>query len=180
MPSQTALQSESKTQIAQAENRNKLIVEAGKLSDRINELYRRIERRAYEFFEERGYEIGYDTEDWFRAESEYLMKIPVEINEDDTTIVARAQMPGFDEKEITINIEPHNLFIAARTERSFEEKIDEFSVSERDSKEVFTSIALPCEVEADQAKAIYKDGLLEISVPKSVASEKQSAEGNRE
>jgi hypothetical protein len=31
-----------------------------------------IQQRAYELFEERGYEAGHDQEDWFRAEAEVL------------------------------------------------------------------------------------------------------------
>jgi HSP20 family protein len=176
MASQTVLKPETTTEIAQAENKNGLIVKAEKLLDRINELYQRIEKRAYELFEERGYETGHDAQDWFRAESEYLTQISVEINEDDTSIVARAQMPDFDEKELNISIEPHHLFIAARIERSIEEEKDEGLLPGESSKVVFCSIALPCEVEADSATAIFKDGLLEISIPKLVARDAEAVE----
>jgi HSP20 family molecular chaperone IbpA len=180
MPSQTALQSGTKTQLARAENGSELIVETEKLFDRMNELYRRIESRAYEFFEERGYEIGHDTEDWFRAESEFLLQIPVEIRESDTTIMALAEMPGFDEKEITVNLKTHHLLITARMEGSAEDKSDEPVSREQNSKVVFYSFTLPCAVEADRAKAIFKDGLLEISMPKRVADEAKAVEGKIE
>jgi HSP20 family protein len=180
MASQTVLKPETTTEIAKAENQNGIIVQAEKLLDRIKELYQRIEKRAYELFEERGYEAGHDAEDWFRAESEYLTQVSVEINEDDTTIIARAEMPGFDENAINISIEPHHLLINARMERNIEEEKDEGLLIGESSKEVFCSIALPCEVEADKATAILKDGLLEISIPKSVASDAQAIEAKVE
>ncbi len=180
MASQTALQSETATGIEKVENQNEFIIHAEKIFDRINELYQSIEKRAYELFEERGYEEGHDAEDWFRAESEYLMKVPVEINEYDTSIVVRAEMPGFDAKEINVSIEPHHLIIAASTARSVEEKKEEGSSIEQNLKEVFCSLALPCEVEADQAKASFKDGLLEISMPRLGASQAQAVEAKME
>ena len=37
-------------------------------------LEQRIRRRAYEFYEQRGREDGYDVEDWIRAEEEIRKK----------------------------------------------------------------------------------------------------------
>ena len=36
-----------------------------------------VRERAYQFYEERGYEHGHDLEDWFRAEAEIFGKKPM-------------------------------------------------------------------------------------------------------
>ena len=84
MSNQTALQpSESKPA------NEPLFVEAEKLLDQMRELSQSIGRRAYEFFETRGREFGHDMEDWFRAESELLRRVPVAISETDKQLTVR-------------------------------------------------------------------------------------------
>src|SRR5687767_9235224 len=174
MASQTALKPESEE--AKGQSQSGFIVEAEKLLDRRKELYQGIEQRAYELFAERGYEIGHDAEDWFRAESECLLKVPVEISESDTTIVARAEMPGFTEKEINVSIEAHRLLISASLERRSEEKEDDRLSIQESAREVFCSLPLPYEVEANQAQSSFKDGLLEITIPRLVARDAPARE----
>ena len=52
-------------------------------SQRMQQVYDTLARRAYELFESRGRQDGQDLEDWFRAESELLNQMPVEISEAD-------------------------------------------------------------------------------------------------
>jgi hypothetical protein len=39
------------------------------------ELQKRIQRRAYDLYEQRGREDGWDLDDWLRAESELAQKV---------------------------------------------------------------------------------------------------------
>jgi len=43
-----------------------------------------IRARAYQFYEERGYEDGHDLEDWLRAEGEIIGKKPAAAEGEDT------------------------------------------------------------------------------------------------
>jgi hypothetical protein len=43
-----------------------------------------IRERAYQFYEERGYEHGHDLEDWLRAEAETFGKKPAAAGAQDT------------------------------------------------------------------------------------------------
>jgi HSP20 family protein len=58
-----------------------IFVEAEKLFEQVKELSRSVARRAYQFFEVRGGANGNDLDDWFRAESELLRPVAVEIKE---------------------------------------------------------------------------------------------------
>jgi hypothetical protein len=53
-------------------------VEAEKLFERMKEFSQSVARRTYEYFEARGRQFGHDLEDWFRAESELMRRVPVE------------------------------------------------------------------------------------------------------
>ncbi|MBO0727072.1 MAG: DUF2934 domain-containing protein [Blastocatellia bacterium] len=73
MKSQQALQS-----IKQEAPASPIFVEAEKLLDQMKEFSQSVARRAYQYFEARGREIGHDLEDWFHAESELMRRVPVE------------------------------------------------------------------------------------------------------
>jgi hypothetical protein len=73
-----------------------------------NEFSQSVARRAYEYFEARGREFGHDLEDWFRAESELMRRVPVELKEANGRITVRAEVPGFAANEVKISVEPPN------------------------------------------------------------------------
>lgn len=147
-----------------------LFVEAEKLIERMEELTRSVAKRAYEFFEARGRQIGNELEDWFRAESELLRHIPVTMKETDGQIVVQAEVPGFKAEEIKVSAEPQQLLIEGGSDRVSEERSKEepekVVFSERRSSRFYRSIALPVEVDSAKVAANLKDGVLEITLPK--------------
>ena len=90
-----------------------VFVEAEKLFEQMKEFSQSVARRAYEYFEARGREFGHDLEDWFRAESELMRRVPVEIKEADSQITVRAEVPGFAANEINVSVEPQRWSSAA-------------------------------------------------------------------
>src|SRR5262245_66578376 len=83
-----------------------IFVEAEKLFEQMKEFPQSVARRAYEYFEARGREFGHDLEDWFRAESELIRRVPVEVQEAGGQINGAAGVPGFTADEIKISVEP--------------------------------------------------------------------------
>jgi HSP20 family protein len=133
---------------------------------RIREVYDTLARRAYELFDGRGREHGHDLEDWFRAESELLSPMPLEVDEGSEELIVRADLPGFREKDIEVRVGPHRLIISGKREQVRDEKNRKTVYSERRSDEVFRTIDLLHEVDPDKVKATLQDGTLEISLPK--------------
>ena len=74
-------------------------------SQRMQQVYDSLARRAYELFESRGCQHGHDLEDWFRAESELLNPTPVEISDADDQVIVRAVVPGLSDKDIEVRVE---------------------------------------------------------------------------
>jgi len=153
--------------IAERATGSPLFVETEKLIERMEELTRSIGKRAYQFFESRGHQIGNELEDWFRAESELLRHVPVTMKENEGQITVQAEVPGFKTDEIKISVEPWRLLIEGDSEQMREGKSEEKVVfSERRTNRFYRAIDLPAEVDPAKVAANLKDGVLEIALPK--------------
>jgi HSP20 family protein len=137
----------------------------GDVFDRMQQTYDEIARRAFEIFDNNG-RRGHDLEDWFRAESELLHPVHLEMAESDDNLTVRAEVPGFSTKELEINVEPRRLTIAGKHEAQEESKQGKTIYSERCAKEVLRVVDLPAEVDSSKVSAMLKDGILKIELPK--------------
>ncbi len=138
----------------------------GDVFDRIQQIYGEIARRAFEIFDNNGRWFGNDLEDWFRAESELLHPVHLEIAESDDNLSVRAEVPGFSTKELEINVEPRRLTIAGKHEAQEENKKGKTIYSERCAREILRVVDLPAEVDSSKVSAILKDGILKMELPK--------------
>ncbi len=138
----------------------------GDVFDRIQQTYGEIARRAFEIFENNGKWLGNDLEDWFRAESELLHPVHLEMAESDDNLTVQAEVPGFSTKELEINVEPRRLTIAGEHEAHEESKKGKTIYSERCANEILRVVDLPTEVDSSKVSATLKDGILNIQLPK--------------
>jgi HSP20 family protein len=138
----------------------------GDVLDQIQQTYDSIARRAFEIFSDNGRWLGHELDDWFRAESELLHPVHLEIAETDDNLTVRAEVPGFSTKELEINLEPRKLTISGKHEAQEESKKGKTIYSERCAKEILRVVDLPTEVDSSKVSAILKDGVLSIELPK--------------
>ena len=137
------------------------------LFGRVQKQMERIAQRAFQSFEQRGRLIGHDLEDWMKAESELFQPVPVEIEEKGNQLVIRADVPGFKDNELDIGLEPTHVVITGKSETTKEERErGKILYSEQRASEICRCVALPQEVNPEQASAVLKDGRLEIIVTK--------------
>ena len=136
------------------------------LYDYMNGIYDKIAQRAFSIFETNGRIHGHDVEDWLKAEADFLTVVPLELSETDTELTVRAEVPGFNEKDLEIVVEPGRLFITGKSEKKTEEKKKKTVYSEISSNEIFRSISLPAEIDTEKVNAVLKNGILEISMQK--------------
>jgi HSP20 family protein len=134
--------------------------------DRIEKTYDSIARRAFEIFDNNGRWFGHELEDWFRAESELLHPVHLEITETDDNLAVRAEVPGFTTNELTIDVEPRRLTITGKHEAQEESKKGKTVYSERCAKQIMRVVNLPAEVDSSKVNATLKDGILNIEMPK--------------
>ncbi len=138
----------------------------GEVFDRIQETCDAIARRAFEIFDNNGRWLGHELEDWLRAESELLHPVHLEMKESDDSLIVRAEVPGFNTKELEINVEPNRLTIVGKHEAQEERKKVRTIYSERCAKEILRVVDLPAQVDSSKASATLKDGILNIELPK--------------
>ncbi len=80
-------------------------------------------------------------------------------------MVVRVEVPGMDEKDLKVHYEDGLLTISG--EREFERKDDRnYHRIERSYGSFVRSFSLPRSVDADKISASYKNGVLEIEIPK--------------
>jgi len=90
----------------------------------------------------------------------------VDIHEEAKQFVVRAVLPGVTPKDIEITAEKGVL--ALRGSRDFEQKSDDghYSRIERVTGKFVRTFTLPENVATDQINAKFKDGVLELTIPK--------------
>jgi HSP20 family protein len=90
----------------------------------------------------------------------------VDVEETSDAYVFRADLPGITAKDVKVTV--HGDTLTLRGERKREEKTSEGSLhrAERAYGSFERSFTLGLPVRADQVKASYKDGVLEVHVPK--------------
>jgi HSP20 family protein len=129
-------------------------------------MYDSITRRAFELFEDGGRWFGRDLDDWLRAEAEILHPVPLEMRETDGEFSVRAEVPGFNAKDIEISVEPRCLKIAGKRETKEEEKEGKTIRSEWCADQILRAVDLPADVDTAKVSASLKDGILTVELPK--------------
>jgi HSP20 family protein len=90
----------------------------------------------------------------------------VDLYEKDDHFMIKAELPGVDKKDIKIDLQDRLLTLSG--ERTYDNEVKEENCYRRERsygkfQRVFT---LPADVDSDKIKAEFKDGLLQIEVPK--------------
>jgi len=80
--------------------------------------------------------------------------------------VVELEVPGYEEKELAIEVSDHVLTIKGEHEETTEQEEKEFLLHERLEKEFERRFALPPTVDSAKVKATFKKGLLELHAPK--------------
>ncbi len=91
---------------------------------------------------------------------------PVDIRENPDKVIVRAEIPGVEGPDIKVNLHNGQLTIQGERRQEKEEKGDQFIRVERSYGSFYRAFNLGVPVQADQIKASYKDGVLEVVLPK--------------
>jgi HSP20 family protein len=150
--------------------------ESGPCIEDVINLYDKIASRAFEIYEDDGRLLGHDLADWFQAESEFLHPLHIEVSETPAAFSLRADVPGFTEKELKINVEPRRVTITGERETKKESSNKKTIYSETCSDQILRVVDLPAAVDTNKATTTVKDGVLELELPKA-EPDKQEAKG---
>lgn len=95
----------------------------------------------------------------------------VEVFEREGQVVMRADLPGLKREEITVEVTDGSLTIAGERKVEQEIKEQDYYRCERSYGTFRRTIPLPTGVEKGKIAATYKDGVLEVTLPKAKGPE---------
>jgi len=101
-----------------------------------------------------------------------------DVNVEDTgkEIMVRAEAPGFEPKDFDIDISGNTLTIRAEHKQEAEEKQGDFRTWERRYGQFQRSVLLPAAVDADKVEAHFRNGILELRLPRTEEAQKRRIE----
>ncbi len=100
----------------------------------------------------------------------------VEVVETSDAYIVRAELPGVKPEDIEVTLQDDILTIRGKRERSEERKDETIHIVERAYGEFARSLRIPADVKAEAVEATYKDGILEVRLPKSEESKPRRIE----
>ncbi|MCB1964696.1 Hsp20/alpha crystallin family protein [Accumulibacter sp.] len=106
-----------------------------------------------------------------RAGGQQDVQIKLDVKEDDKAYTVHAEMPGVNKEDIQVSIDGGQVSISAETKKEKEVKEGTRVLrSERHYGKVSRSFSLAQDVDESKAEAHYKDGVLELLLPKQTVS----------
>ena len=100
-----------------------------------------------------------------------LPRIKVDVAEKNGAYTVTAELPGVKKDDIQVTIDGAEISLAAEIKREKEVTQDERVLhTERTYGKVSRSFTLPQEVDESKAEAKFKDGVLELTLPKKAAA----------
>jgi HSP20 family protein len=98
-----------------------------------------------------------ETTDWLPA---------VELVENEGEFVLTAEIPGMAKGDVDINVEDNVLTLKGEKKFERDEEKDEMHIREREYGAFTRAFTLPRNVDAAKIRAEYRDGVVEIHLPK--------------
>ncbi len=105
---------------------------------------------------------------------EALPRMKVDVAEKNGAYVVSAELPGVKKEDIQITIDGAQVTLAAEVKREKEVSQDERVLhTERTYGKLSRSFALPQEIDEAKAEAKFRDGVLELTLPKKAAAQRK-------
>jgi len=96
--------------------------------------------------------------------------IPLDIYEEANHLVVKALIPGVKPEDLNIEVREEVLIISGETKQEKARKEENYHLHEQRYGRFERSVALPCAVNVDKAKAEFEDGVLTLTLPKVAAA----------
>jgi HSP20 family protein len=108
------------------------------------------------------------TED--NGDSPTVWRPRVDISETESAFIVTADLPGVDKDDVIINFEDDTLVISGERKQEATKEETNYYRAERIYGRFSRSFTFPKGIEVDKIGATFKNGVLEVSVPKTAES----------
>lgn len=99
--------------------------------------------------------------------------IPLDISEKDDQVLVKASIPGIKPEELHVEVDDEVLRIWGDVKDETEQKEEDYYLREHHYGRIERMASLPYPVMAEKAKAEFKDGILNLSLPKAAESRRK-------
>ena len=106
--------------------------------------------------------------DEFEAVGAWAPKLDVSETKD--AYMVKAEIPGVDQKDLSVSLQNQILTIKGEKHKEKEEKDEKYHRVERSWGEFTRAIALPGAADTEKVNATFKEGVLTITLPKTPAA----------
>jgi HSP20 family protein len=97
--------------------------------------------------------------DWLVPFDQDIVRVwDFDVSENDHEIIVRAEIPGFEEKELDVQLANGVLTIKGEKEQK--------ANGREEYRNFFRSVTLPPGINADKVQATYRNGVLELHIPR--------------
>ena len=104
-----------------------------------------------------------------------LPRMKVEVAEKNGAYIVTAELPGVKKEDINVTIDGAQLTLAAEVKREKEAtENDRLLHTERSFGKVSRTFTLPQELDEAKVEAKFRDGVLELALPKKAAAQRKS------
>ncbi|CUQ65903.1 Hsp20/alpha crystallin family protein [Candidatus Nitrospira inopinata] len=98
----------------------------------------------------------------------------IDVYEEKDTVVVKAELPGMSKDDIEVTLTGDTLTLKGEKKEEHETREGDYYRRERSYGSFARTVELPCEVKQDEIKASFKDGVLDIRLPKTEEAKKKS------
>ena len=90
----------------------------------------------------------------------------VDVAESDESIEVTIELPGMDENDVDVSLSGDMPTVKGERKNEREERRKDYHLSERTRGSFMRTIPLPATVQADKAEAVFRRGVLTVTLPK--------------
>lgn len=94
------------------------------------------------------------------------LSLPLDVLSTEEALVVTANVPGVDPEDVDISIEGDTLTIRGEFKRNDAQQTDNWLIQERYQGPFRRVLTLNIPIQADKAEAVFKDGVLTLTLPK--------------
>jgi len=112
---------------------------------------------------------------WPDLETPFKGRFPkVDLVDRDKEILVKAELPGVKKEDLDVTMTDDTVTLKAKTKSEKEEEKGEYHRHEISQGEFQRTLTLPEAVDTGKASASFKDGILELTIPKEKPAKRQS------
>lgn len=128
--------------------------------------FREFERMLDTFFDRGAMPSRWEHPLWERFAAFEKGMPKVDVIDRDAEVVVRAEAPGFEREELDVSVTDGAVTIKGDHREESKQEEGEYFRSEMSHGAFTRTVALPGEVDTDKAEASFKNGVLELTLPK--------------